>query len=330
MGLLAGSTVLLLTIIWGTCVIVGKCDIEDSIALDSTDTRGFSQTGSGISTDIWTSYAARIMVISVIPFVIVQLPQMLNSTSGRHLAVLIGLVISVCLLISYCLYQIFQPWIQKRKLEYIKHKHVILGLLRHLKMRSLGKLLKDNGEPDTDVIRKLFATINENKDGHLTHGEMTALVVGIQFEEIDLDHDDAVTRIMADFDTSRNQLIGEAEFVNGVSRWLQGAKRSKDQGGDAGAHTGDEATEVVENATWIFVKAGLLLLLGALIAAAFADPLVGAVDDFSTATNIPAFFISFIFLPLATNSSEAVSAILFASRDKRQTTSLTFSEIYMQ
>ncbi|KAI5403956.1 hypothetical protein KIW84_051194, partial [Lathyrus oleraceus] len=211
MGLLAGSTVLLLTIIWRTCVIVGKCDIEDSIALDSTNTRGFSLTGSGISTDIWTSYAARIMVISVIPFVIVQLPQMLNSTSGKHLAVLIGFVISVCLLISYCLYQIFQPWIQKRKLEYIKHKHVILGLLRHLKMRSLGKLLKDNGEPDTDIIRKLFATIDENKDGHLTHGEMTALVVGIQFEEIDLDHDDAVTRIMVDFDTSRNQLIDEAE-----------------------------------------------------------------------------------------------------------------------
>jgi len=44
MGLLAGSTVLLLTIIWGTCVIVGKCDIEDSIALDSTDTRGFHLT----------------------------------------------------------------------------------------------------------------------------------------------------------------------------------------------------------------------------------------------------------------------------------------------
>ncbi|XP_058779564.1 sodium/calcium exchanger NCL [Vicia villosa] len=351
MGLLAGSTVLLLTIIWGTCVIVGKCDIEDSIALDSTDTRGFSLTGSGVSTDIWTSYAARIMVISVVPFLIVQLPQMLNSTSGRHLAVLIGLIISVCLLITYCLYQIFQPWIQKRKLEYIKHKHVILGLLKHLKMRSLGRLLKDNGEPDTDVIRKLFATIDENKDGHLTHGEMTALVVGIQFEEIELDHDDAVTRIMADFDTSRNQHIDETEFVNGVSRWLQGARRSKVQGGDAGAHTvkflsdfhsetkrehdlldvggqGEETTEEVKNARWISIKAGLLLLLGALIAAAFADPLVGAVDDFSTATSIPAFFISFIFLPLATNSSEAVSAIIFASRDKRQTASLTFSEIY--
>jgi len=50
MGLLAGSTVLLLTIIWGTCVIVGKCDIENSIAIDSRDTRGFSLTGMPFET----------------------------------------------------------------------------------------------------------------------------------------------------------------------------------------------------------------------------------------------------------------------------------------
>jgi len=50
--------------------------------------------------------------------------------------------------------QIFQPWIQRRKLEYIKHKHVILGFLTHLKKRALGRLLNDNGEPDKEVIRK--------------------------------------------------------------------------------------------------------------------------------------------------------------------------------
>lgn len=61
---------------------------------------------SGVSTDIWTSYAARIMVISVIPFIIVQLPQLLNSTSGRHVAVLIALVVSVSMFIIYCLYQV--------------------------------------------------------------------------------------------------------------------------------------------------------------------------------------------------------------------------------
>ena len=89
----------------------------------------------------------------------------------------------------------------------------------------------------------------------------------------------------------------------------------------------DELVEAVKNPKWITFKAVMMLLLGTVIAAVFADPLVDAVDNFSDATSIPTFFISFIALPMATNSSEAVSAIIFASRKKIRTTSLTFSEV---
>ena len=64
---------------------------------------------SGISTDVWTKYAAWIMVISVIPLLVVQIPQILNLTSGRHFAVLIGLIVSLLLLVSYILYQVRVP-----------------------------------------------------------------------------------------------------------------------------------------------------------------------------------------------------------------------------
>lgn len=63
--------------------------------------------GSGVSTDIWTSYAARIMIISIIPLIIVQLPQVFQKTSLSHLAVLVSLVVSISLLIAYSLYQVF-------------------------------------------------------------------------------------------------------------------------------------------------------------------------------------------------------------------------------
>lgn len=66
---------------------------------------------------------------------------------------------------------------------------------------------------------------------------MRALVVGIQFEEIDLDHDDAVRKIIDDFDTSRNSFVDGDEFVNGICRWIQKAKGSRGPSGDAGAHT---------------------------------------------------------------------------------------------
>ena len=108
-------------------------------------------------------------------------------------------------------------------------------------------------------------------------------------------------------------------------KFIQETKREGDLL-DVGGQS-DEVNEGGENSKRTTIKAVLLLLLGTIIAAAFADPLVDAVDNFSDATSIPAFFISFIALPLATNSSEAVSAIIFASRDKRKTASLTFSEV---
>ena len=105
--------------------------------------------------------------------------------------------------------------------------------------------------------------------------------------------------------------------------YLQNTKREHDLLGDAS----DEVVEGVENPKRTTIKAVLLLLLGTLIAAAFADPLVDAVDNFSDATSIPTFFISFIALPFATNSSEAVSAIIFATRKRQRSASLTFSEV---
>ncbi|KAH7860522.1 hypothetical protein Vadar_014429 [Vaccinium darrowii] len=346
MGLLAGSKVLLLTIVWGTCVIVGKCDIQDSIAVDGKDTKGLSLTGSGVSTDIWTCYAARIMALSVIPFIVVQLPQAICSTSGRHLAVLIGLIFSLAMLLSYCLYQIFQPRIQRRRIAFAKHKHVMSGILKHLKMRSLGRLLKDDGTPNEEVIEKLFHSIDADGDQHISSAELKALIIGIQFDEINLDHTEATEKVMKDFDTSLDGKIQLSEFIEGVSRWIGEAKRSGDSS-NAGPTTvkyldhfhlktksehnrlgnqSDEVAEGVRNPKNI-IQAVLLLLLGTLIAAAFADPLVDAVDNFSDATGIPTFFISFIVLPLAT-SSEAVSAIIFASKKKQRSASLTFSVIY--
>jgi hypothetical protein len=51
--------------------------------------------------------------------------------------------------------QVLQPWIQKRKLAYVKHTHVIVGLLKHLRQRALGRLHRDDGSPNDDVIDKL-------------------------------------------------------------------------------------------------------------------------------------------------------------------------------
>ncbi|XP_076907091.1 sodium/calcium exchanger NCL-like [Bidens hawaiensis] len=346
MGLLAGSTVMLLTVIWGSCIIIGKCDLQDSVAIDNQDTKGFNLLGSGVSTDIWTSYSAMIMAASVLPFIVVQLPQIFHSSSGRHLAVLIGLIVSILLLIAYCVYQIYQPNIQKRRISFAKHKHVRSGILRFLKTNAFGILLNDQGQLNQEVLHRLFNSVDVNGDERLSVMELRALVVGMQLNNINLKEDDAIDKVMKEFDTSGDEEVDFQEFVTGIANWLEEAKRTKISSnagpdyiheyheetkrqhyllGDEGV---DDEESGVDNPRRTTIKAVLLLLLGTLIAAAFADPLVDAVDGFSAATSIPSFFISFIALPLATNSSEAVSAIIFASRKKQRSASLTFSELY--
>ncbi|KAJ0725879.1 putative EF-hand domain, calcium/proton exchanger, sodium/calcium exchanger membrane region [Helianthus annuus] len=351
MGLLAGSTVMLLTVIWGSCIIIGKCDLQDSFAIDNQDTKGFSLVGSGVSTDIWTSYSAMTMAVSVLPFIVVQFPQILHSTSGRQLTVLIGLIISISLLIAYCIYQVYQPNIQKRRLAFAKHKHVRSGILRYLKTNAFGGLLDDQGQLNREVLYKLFNSVDVNGDGHLSQVELRSLVVGMQLN-INLNEDDTIYKVMKEFDTSGDDEVDFEEFITGIGNWLEEARLTKTHSPIAGPDTtnyihdyyeetkrehyllGDEGGEDEEHEEGdrdphqTTIKAVLFLLLGTLVAAIFADPLVDAVDGFSTATSIPSFFISFIVLPLVTNSSESVSAIIFASRKKQRSASLTFSELY--
>jgi len=88
-----------------------------------------------------------------------------------------------------------------------------------------------------------------------------------------------------------------------------------------------EPVKGTENiAKWHASKAGLMLLLGTLIAAVIADPLVDVVDNFSTATSIPSFFVSFVILPFA-SSSEVVSTLIFARKKKSRMSSLMYSEV---
>lgn len=79
---------------------------------------------------------------------------------------------------------------------------------------------------------RLFHKIDQDNDGRIERGELQAFIIGVNFEDVDLDSNLAVDQVMADFDTSQNSVIEKGEFVNGILRWLEEAKRS---GGASGA-----------------------------------------------------------------------------------------------
>lgn len=70
------------------------------------------------------------------------------------------------------------------------------------------------------------------------------------------------------------------------------------------------------------------LLIGTVIVFLFSDPMVDAINSFSSSSGIPAFFVSFVVTPLASNASELVSSLQFAAKKRTKNLTLTFSQIY--
>ncbi|WJZ99131.1 hypothetical protein VitviT2T_017602 [Vitis vinifera] len=300
--------------------------------------------GSALSTNVRASYTARIMVKSVMPFIIIQLSQILNRTSPICLVVLISLIISVSLLLAYCLYQVFHPSILKRRITYANPKHIMPRTEKKLKCCSLGRLLTANDEPDVEDMRRLYEVIGENSDQLISASELRALITGFPIKDKDSAIDDDVGEVMRDFDSCGDSKINIDVFIKEISKWR--SKNSAACSSDNDLKTrlvvdhfnlaanrehellGVQSDEVakIKNPKWSASKAVLMLLLGSLIAATFADSLINAVGNFSTDTNIPSFLVSFTVLPFAI-SSEAVAALMFASQNKMRI-SLTFSKIY--
>ncbi|KAK8633393.1 hypothetical protein V6N13_014239 [Hibiscus sabdariffa] len=239
-GLLAGSSILLLTLIWGTCLIVGSHHLYNNgphYSILPTNSNSIilsfhkllhSLTGYGITTDQETSYTARIMVVSVTPFLIIQLLKIFPPAAKLPL-IFIAFTISLLFLLCYFFYQFFQPWIQKRRLEFVKHEHLILKILQHVQKHAIGRILTHDGAPNVHAIRRLFEELDKDGDDCVSASELKALLVEVKFTKSQINKEKAIEDIMKEFDIDCDRKITRNEFLDGFTKWLDQAKEALDK-----------------------------------------------------------------------------------------------------
>ncbi|KAL2245464.1 UNVERIFIED_CONTAM: Sodium/calcium exchanger NCL2 [Sesamum indicum] len=242
-GLLAGSSILLLTLLWGTCVILGTRDFSDYLQSDAASSSDCPNQknplerlflslwpGYGLVTDSWTGYTARIMLVSVIPFTIIQFPRLFRlSLFWERVFVVIALVVSVIFLLSYFFYQLFQPWIQKRQLLYLKHGHLVVDILKHVQYQTMGSLFTDDGGPNLSVIRRIFEETDQDGDKYLTAAELKDFLREIKFRKLYSDKDKVTEDMMKEFDANKDKKITVDEFVKGMEKWIEETKKDSDK-----------------------------------------------------------------------------------------------------
>ncbi|GJX34178.1 sodium/calcium exchanger NCL2-like protein [Tanacetum coccineum] len=213
--------------------------------------------GSGVVTDAETSYHAKVMFFSLIPFVVILLPSVFGwsySSQGNKIAYLVSLL---CFGL-FCYYltslQRFDPRIQKRRVEYaeverklncmyrfMKYKHLykikkrsnqvakllledknkLIELISLMMERASGqKLLLEGGALDESAIDRFFERIDNNHDGFITRFELKNFIMEVNYEEILMD-DEIAEIIMRHLDIDGNGDIDKQEFKSGVTKWIK-------------------------------------------------------------------------------------------------------------
>ncbi|XP_073123502.1 sodium/calcium exchanger NCL1-like [Henckelia pumila] len=236
-GLLAGSTILLLTVIWGTCIILGSQKFRDPANFNPSDKRSHTHLerflmskwpGYGVVTDMGTSVTARILLISVIPSMVVLIPEIFGlSLAGERVVVIVTLFVSITFLLSYFFYQFFKPWIQRRRLLYVKHEYLVIDILKRVQSQTKGKLLTENGSPNISTIRNIFKERDQDGDNLISLSELKEFLKEIKFRKLHYsDEDRRAEEMMKDFDADNDQKITMDEFVRGMMKWLDDTKET--------------------------------------------------------------------------------------------------------
>uniref|UniRef100_A0A7N0U4D4 EF-hand domain-containing protein n=1 Tax=Kalanchoe fedtschenkoi TaxID=63787 RepID=A0A7N0U4D4_KALFE len=328
LAMLAGSAVMALTLQWGAVVAFGSRDLSQTSS-SAAPQLAFSITGYGVTQDADTKRIAKLLLIAMIPFAILQLPQIVDSTTVTSVAVVAALILSAAGLIIYCIYEIFQPLIQTKTLEYIMQDF--------LEDSVFPGLLSADGEPDEAAIQQLFHKLNKNSDEEVSADELEALFLGAQLKDAGLESEDYVANLMRQFDKSQDNKVSSAEFIRGMKRLLTGSD-------SAGASLSSPATDVTETllsgektspttakvvGTWLnYAKAGYLLVLGTGISLLLAQPLMAAIEDFADGLSVPSFIITYIIVPFAMSYKQVILAVTSARKKTVKAVSLTFSTIY--
>ncbi|KAI3702805.1 hypothetical protein L6452_28557 [Arctium lappa] len=221
-GLLTGSTIFLLTLLWGTCVIVGSQKFHSNPIQSRQSSLPWS--GSGVTTDMETSEAARIMLVSLIPFIIILIPMIFdasNSFGGYKIDILITLIISAIILLAH-LYKMSDEHVQVRRLRYVEVEHELLvyDILQRMQEHISEPLVTEDGAPNEVAIKSLFKKMDLDGDGHLSFLELKALLEEIKLSKLTWDREKVMDNLINEFDHNDDKQISWEEFHDIVTKWI--------------------------------------------------------------------------------------------------------------
>jgi Ca2+/Na+ antiporter len=246
-GALAGSTIMLLTVPWGLSVFGGRVNIDadgvpnyrSSPKLSKKTSIHQELVGTGVSISESVSHGGYVMMITTIPYFLIQVPAFFlhgpteEIASGEHYWALGGLF--VCL-IGFVSYLYLQLQISQKGMDKGKRVAVVKKLLQEGQVSLSGALRasiqsnggapgsaqgyqsinKDDNYPDEavgsylkEILREAFLKYDANKNGTLDKKEVKTFFRDFH-EDIS---DEEMDSLFTQFDSDLNGVVSFDEFI---------------------------------------------------------------------------------------------------------------------
>jgi len=359
---------MLLTIAWAGSLYLGRCDLRAGpngtiVAKDKTlgvFNCKYDLKKTGVTTDSATKEGSWAMALSSLLYLVIQIPAFMGDTKDPAIA-RAAFYLSLAGLAMYIVYQIKSPDLQRKKMERA-HNHSLrvsaVGELARLASIQGNTLLNPDFSLNREAANELFRSFDMDGNRTLDASEVKGLIRGLFWNVKGLDYNetDSFMNLFQELDEDGSGTVDLAEFTGCLDKWVsakmrdlatqlpprtafmnapiegqeEGASLLTDEEANEsqGADENDDDDEEPLTPRQIYTRAALKLLAGTTLIILFADPMVDAVSAFAKATTLPAFFVSFVITPFASNASELVSSLTFAAKKRKKNISLTYSQVY--
>lgn len=361
-GALAGSTVMLLTIPWVIAIIAGRVPLGENGEADygrkaETDTTPYLQTGISYTNAI--PKAAKTMLLTTMLYFIIQIPATeaeesypTGAAAGNthkqadsiNTMSLVGLIASILAFCGYLL-MCYKEANCDKQLEAI-----IAGIkARNVSLATAMKFLKkeeQKGSPlnaplKTDprlrvMMRPFFTRFDCSGNGKLDSAEFRFCMkeLGQTISEVE------VSQYFKKYSGANNDQIPFDTFCKFVQEYMaQDEKNTRIMSArvasipayDMEDEEEEEMPEDLANLPEdqqqlrIILRSLYKMGCGTFLVLVFSDPMVDVLGAWGVELGIPAFYISFVLAPFASNASELIAAANYASKktQKAMTTSLS-------
>jgi Ca2+/Na+ antiporter len=359
LGTLAGSTIMLLTIAFGSCGILARTDMINGKPQNHLRKPPLGKVPgqsiwdlekTGVVVENECKMQALLMCGTAALYLVIQVPAFTEPETDRMFA-LVGMILCILALLGYCVFQLKYPEMVEMKAE--ESRLIALeglaeqALLKFSKEKLNDELISRDGKVNNSVLVRYFEIIDVDKSGDIDEKELEKLLTMLKI----VPTKEKIEAMLKQFDSDGDGKINQQEFINGMTTWLiedhQDQKKIEesiqlmrdedtystpmDEEDEDEEEEEDEykhITDPAERLRKLKMDSVLFLLGGILLSTVFSDPMVDSISNFSKASGISPFFVSFVVTPFASNASEFVSSLIQASRKHKKNITLTISQIF--